>query len=71
MEAEKEPLVIPIEELDQPTLRAVIEEFVTRDGTELSDSGTMIAAVEKQLRQGVAQIVFDRESESCTIQNKK
>ena len=65
---DQKAIVIPIDELDMSTLRAVIEEYVTRDGTELSDASGNIIKIEKQLRAGDAQIVFDLESESCSIQ---
>lgn len=58
---------IPIDMLDANTLKAVIEEYVSRDGTDFSDMEARIAAVEKQLRTGTAQLVFDAESESCHI----
>ena len=52
-------------------LRGVIEEFVTRDGAVHGHSETpmsqQVEAVRRQLMMGKAVIVFDEESESCTI----
>ena len=58
---------IPHTELNAETLIRVIEEFVTRDGTELSDSVTKIAAVKKALAQGELVLVYNPETESCNI----
>jgi len=60
-------MIIPIDALDKKTLRAVIEEFVTRDGTEFTDVEMKIETVEVQLRKGHIQIVFDEESKTCNI----
>ena len=58
---------IPIEMLDAETLKAIIEEFVTRDGTDLSDVKERVFGVRVQLKEGTAQVVFDEESKSCNI----
>ena len=58
---------IPHERLAPETLRALIEEFVTRDGTELSEAAAMIAQVEELLRRGEVQVWFDGESRTCNI----
>ncbi len=60
-------MIIPLDVLDKKTLRAVIEEFVTRDGTELIDAKINVDAVEAQLIKGEAHIVFDEESKTCNI----
>ncbi len=52
-------------------LHGVIEEFVTRDGTDYGEVevplGTKIAQVLAHLRSGKAVIVFDQETETCTV----
>ncbi len=52
-------------------LHGVIEEFVTRDGTDYGGVEvpleTKIAQVMAQLQSGKAVIVFDQETESCTV----
>ena len=60
-------LSIPWQSLSEAALRGVLEEFVTRDGTELSDSVTKIAAVKKALAQGELVLVYNPETESCNI----
>ena len=59
------------DQLSPQTLRGLVEEFVTRDGT---DYGAVersvqekIAQVEAQLASGEARIVFDPETESANI----
>jgi uncharacterized protein len=64
---EKPPVRIAPELLDARTLRSVIEEFVTRDGTEMSDLETKIAAVHVLLKQGAVHLWFDPETNSCNI----
>jgi uncharacterized protein YheU (UPF0270 family) len=58
-------------DLPPETLRALVEEFVSRDGT---DYGAVersleekVADVMRQLERGEAHIVFDPESETVTI----
>jgi uncharacterized protein YheU (UPF0270 family) len=62
---------IPYTALSEDALARMIEEFVTRDGT---DYGTIeraladkIAAVRRQLVRGEAKIVFDPASETANI----
>jgi uncharacterized protein YheU (UPF0270 family) len=64
-------LVIPYRQLSAEALRGLIEEFVTRHGT---DSGYTrgsleenVAMVRRQLDAGEAQIVFDERSQTCNI----
>jgi uncharacterized protein YheU (UPF0270 family) len=67
--------VVPHTEIQPQTLRLLIEDFVTREGAvhghsemELADK---IAAVLNQLTAGLVTIVFDDETESCTIISKQ
>ena len=64
---EKPPVRIAPELLDARTLRSVIEEFVTRDGTEMSDLDAKVAAVHVRLAQGKVILWFDPETNSCNI----
>ena len=64
---EKPPVRIAPELLDARTLRSVIEEFVTRDGTEMSDLETKIASVHVLLQQGTVNLWFDPQTNSCNI----
>ena len=62
---------IPWQELKPETLEALIDEYVTRDGTDYGTQEaareTKIAQVKKLLAKGKAQIVFDPETETCDI----
>ena len=64
-------MIIPFEQLPPETLRNLIEEFVTRDGT---DYGTHEASlenkvthVEQALKNKQAFLVFDEETETCNL----
>jgi uncharacterized protein YheU (UPF0270 family) len=62
---------IPVEQLSEAVLRALIEEFVSRDGTDYGAVERSLdekaADVRRQLDLGEARIVFDPELESATI----
>ena len=66
-----EPVRIPVEELDEETLRALVESFVNREGTDYGrveqSFEAKVADVMHQLERGEAEIVFDPETESVTI----
>jgi len=62
---------IPYNQLSPEALQGVIEEFVTRDGTDYGiievPLETKISQVLGQLKSGKAVIVFDQKTETCTI----
>jgi uncharacterized protein YheU (UPF0270 family) len=65
------PIEVPAADLSREALRALVEEFVTRDGT---DYGAVersleqkVAAVLSQIARGEVRIVFDPESETTTL----
>ena len=64
-------LEIPYQRLPEETLRAIIEEFVTRDGTDYglqeASLAQKIADVEGQIVSGQVVIVYDERSESCQV----
>jgi uncharacterized protein YheU (UPF0270 family) len=64
-------LVIPFNELSPEALKGVIQEFVTRDGTDYGESETPLnmkaLQVLNQLHTGKAVIVFDQKTETCNI----
>ena len=68
-------LEIPWKALSEEALRGVIEEFVTREGTEYGvrevDLPTRCEQVGRQLRSGRARITYDDETSSCTIAEVK
>jgi uncharacterized protein YheU (UPF0270 family) len=62
-------VIVPHHQLSAETLAAVVEEYVTRDGTELTDAGPNTARVVELLDQGELLLVYDADSESCNIVN--
>lgn len=70
-EVETEPLQIPYEQLSEAALTGVLEEYITREGT---DYGMVERGVEAQLdkarallKSGKVVIVFDEVNERCQI----
>jgi hypothetical protein len=65
------PLIIPHDRLSADTLQSVIEEFITREGTDYGmkdiDLETKFSSVKRQLESGLAVIVFDPETETTNI----
>ena len=63
---------IPHERLDAETLRAVVEEFVTREGTDYGDRvcslPEKVSDVMAQLKRGEAVILWDPATESLTLE---
>lgn len=71
MSEDEEPVEVPIQELSEGALRAVVESFINREGT---DYGAVertleekVADVMRQLEAGTASLVFDPETESIQI----
>jgi len=60
-------MLIPYQDLEPNTLRKVVEEFVTRDGTDISSVEPRIEAVLKQLENGRAELHFDDDTKTCNI----
>ena len=64
-------IIIPIEQLDQDTCNAVLEEFVTREGTEYGLQevllATKIAQVRRQIERGEACLCYDPVSQTCNV----
>ena len=62
---------IPYQKFEPKILRAVIAEYVSREGTDYGDRvfslDEKIAMVQSQLENGSARIVFDTESETCNV----
>jgi uncharacterized protein YheU (UPF0270 family) len=67
----EEPLELPLERIPPETLARMLEEFVTREWSELTDGeSTLERKVEQvleQLRDKRARIVYDRVSETWNI----
>ena len=60
-------MIIPHARLSREALAGVIEEYVTRDGTELSDAVDKAAEVRRRLDSGELLLVFDPDTESCNL----
>ncbi|MCK5098417.1 MAG: YheU family protein [Desulfobacteraceae bacterium] len=64
-------VIVPYDQLNPDSLNGVIEEFVTRDGTDYGEIEVSLEAkisrVLSLLKSGKAVIVFDNLSETCTI----
>ncbi len=64
-------MIIPYEQINPDALKGLIEEFVTRDGTDYgwddTSLATKIAQVLQQLKQGSVVVVYDSELQSCNI----
>jgi hypothetical protein len=62
---------VPYNQLNSDTLKALVEEFITREGTDYGqvevDLETKVVQVVGQLKNGEAVIVFDEKSETCNI----
>jgi uncharacterized protein YheU (UPF0270 family) len=68
-------MIIPHQQLSQEALIGLIEDFVTRDGTDYGASEVSLMQksqqVLRQLQQGKVVIVFDPASETCNILRKE
>lgn len=66
---------IPYDLLSKDALRSLVEEFVTREGTDYGhgewDLERKVEAVMRQIKYGEAVIVFDEESSTPNIVLKK
>jgi len=60
-------VIIPHRQLSAATLTGVVEEYVTRDGTELSEASAKAAAVRRGLDLGTLVLVYDPDADSCNI----
>lgn len=64
-------MVVPYRQLSTEALQGVIEEFVTREGTDYGGTNVpladKVAEVLGQLERGQAVLVYDEETQSCNI----
>ncbi|MBS1970415.1 MAG: YheU family protein [Bdellovibrionales bacterium] len=74
MDIEKEsqpPVEVPLDALNEDTIRAIIESFILREGTDYGREEvgfeTKVTQVEKQLAKGDVKIVFDPNTETVGI----
>ena len=71
MTTSTDPIEVPYDSLNPDTLRAVVEEFITRNGTDYGAHektlGQKVADVMRQLQRGEAAVVFDQQTGSVNI----
>lgn len=64
-------MIIPSDQLASETLQALIEEFVTRDGTDYGEEevslAEKVAEVSRRLKSGDAVILFSESTGQCNI----
>ena len=64
-------MIIPLEQINEETLTAIIEDFILREGTDYgvidASKADKIAQVKLQLKQGSAVIVYSELHESVNI----
>lgn len=69
------PIIVPWKDLPPETLHNLIEEFVTRDGTDYGDTETPTATkvdqVRGQLKNEQAFVVFDEVTETVSVLSKE
>ena len=69
------PIIVPWSDIDRATLDNLIEEFVTRDGTDYGDqeipTATKVEQVHHQLKKQEAFVVFDEVTESVSVMGKE
>ena len=62
---------VPLDRINPETLRKIVEEFVTREWSDLSDAGctfeNKIEQVIQQLKENRIKVVVDLMSETCNI----
>jgi uncharacterized protein len=70
-EEEHPPVEIPAESLAAETLKAIVESFVLREGTDYGrqeiETETKTAQIMKQITKGHVRILFDPNTESVTL----
>ncbi|GGC07056.1 UPF0270 protein [Marinobacterium zhoushanense] len=64
-------MIIPWQQLSPDALRGLIEEFVTRDGTDYGESEVSlerrVEQVQARLRSGEAVLLFSESTAECSI----
>ncbi len=67
-------MIIPFERISPDALQGLVEEFITREGTDYGweevTLATKVEQVKHQLRRGEVVIVFDPASESVSLLTK-
>lgn len=67
--------MVPWTDLSEAALRGVIDEFVTREGTEYGltevDLATKVAQVREQLERGEVVVLYDAKSETVNLVTRR
>lgn len=58
---------IPYQQLSPEALQGVLEEFVSRDGTEFTSVSRKAAEARMALEQGRLKLIWDPDSETCQL----
>ena len=58
---------VPHAKLSPMALQEVVEEFVTRDGTDHSEVKQRVTDILRQLENGVVELHFDEKTGTCNI----
>ena len=70
-ESEESPVIVPYQDLPPATMRAVAEDFCTRDGTDYAEQemplDRRVALLMGQLERGDAHILFEASSQTLRI----
>ncbi|MBM1142789.1 YheU family protein [Alcanivorax sp. MM125-6] len=68
-------MIVPWSDIDRATLDNLIEEFVTRDGTDYGEqevpTATKVEQVRAQLKRGEASVVFDDATETVSVMTRE
>ncbi|WP_039913507.1 YheU family protein [Cellvibrio mixtus] len=68
-------MIIPYEQLSSDALQGLIEEFITREGTDYGEEelslGVKVEQIKQQLRRREIVVVFDTASESVSILSRR
>lgn len=69
------PVVLPLAQLSADALNGLLEELVTRDGTDYGEQEvsleTRLAQVRAGLKRGDVEIIFDPVTETCTLRARR
>lgn len=68
-------MIIPYQQLSPEALKGLVEEFITREGTDYSHEETplerKVEQVQRQLERGDVVVVFDPASESASLLTRR
>lgn len=72
---EKQPMIIPYEQLSSDALQGLIEEFITREGTDYGmeevSLATKVEHIKQQLVRREVVVVFDFTTESASLLTRR